>query len=223
MEILLLPEVRFYLILFALSFFAVSFFNVTLGLILLTLAMPFSPEFTVGSLGFRAITIRAEDVLIPILVTAWIARLAVRREFRLLVASPLNIPLLLILVLSVFSTVQGTALGAVPSLPTALFYIAKMAEFFAVFFLVLNYVRTEQSIRRFLFYLIVVASLVGIYTLFQVPFVEIFTERRITAPFEGSPEPASIGGYMAFFLLVIMVPPSAGTVLHNSLHNRRIC
>jgi hypothetical protein len=84
-----------------------------------------------------------------------------------------------------------------------MFYIGKTAEFFAIFFLVLNYVRTEEGIRRFLIYILLVVFLVGIYTLLQVPHVEIFTLKRITAPFEGQPEPATVGGYMAFLLLII--------------------
>lgn len=197
-------EIQIYLVIGAFLFLAISFLNIGIGLILMTFAMLFSPEFTVGSLGFREVSIRAEDVLIPLLLMAWLARLALRRERSLLVASPLNFPIALLLILSVFSTVRGIGLGWVPSPLTALFYIFKTLEFFTIFFLVVNYVRTEQTVRRFLRYLILVVALIGIYTLFQVPSVEIFSSRRITAPFEGSPEPATIGGYMAFLLLIIL-------------------
>lgn len=204
MDIFLSPELQVYVILFAIFFLVVSFLNVTVGLVLMTLAMLFSPEFSVASLGFRAVTIRAEDILIPLLMFTWIARLALRREFRLLVASPLNIPLLSILLLSVFSAVRGMTTGAVTSPFPPLFYIGKTMEFFAVFFLVLNYVRSERQIRLFLFFMLLTLSLIGIYTLFQVPSVEIFTERRITGPFEGTVDPGTMGGYMAFLLLIVL-------------------
>ncbi|HXV27910.1 MAG TPA: O-antigen ligase family protein, partial [bacterium] len=61
----------------------------------------------------------------------------------------------------------------------------------------------ERQIKLFLFFAIVTVGLVGIYTLTQVPHVEIFTENRITAPFEGNPEPGTIGGYMAFLIVIV--------------------
>ena len=198
------PELQVYFIIAAFSFIMISFFNPGVGLVLMTFAMLFSPEFDVGSLASRSVVIRAEDILIPLLAIAWIARLAIRREARLFVASPLNIPIFSVLLLSVFSTARGIAAGSVPSPLTSFFFIGKITEFFAIFFLVMNYVRTERGVERFLIYVIWVVAILGVYTLFQVPHIEIFTEKRITAPFEGSPEPATIGGYMAFLLLIIL-------------------
>ena len=188
----------------AFFFVAISFLSPLVGLVLMTFAMLFSPEFVVGSIGVRSLTLRAEDILIPLLMLAWIARIAVRRDFRFLMASPLNVPILFVLGLSIFSTIRGIAVGSVPSTMESLFYIGKTVEFFAIFFLVMNYVRTEQNISRFLIYVIVVVALVGVYALFQVSSVEIFTENRITGPFEGRPEPSTIGGYMAFLLLIVI-------------------
>jgi len=204
MSTLFAPEFQIYVVIAALAFIGVSFFKPGVGLVLMTFAMLFSPEFEIGSLASRSVVLRIEDILIPLLVLAWIARLAIRREFRLFAASPLNIPILAVLLLSIFSTGRGIAAGSVPSPLTSFFFIGKTMEFFAIFFLVMNYVRTEEGVRRFLTYVICVVALLGVYTLYQVPHIEIFTERRITAPFEGNPEPATIGGYMAFLLLIIL-------------------
>lgn len=183
-------------------FFLVCFFFIRTGIVLVVFSMLLSPEIVVGSLGIRPVTLRTEDLLIPILALAWLARLAIRKEYRLLASSPLNTPLFLILGLSVVSTVWGSLKGSVNPL-MASFYIFKTAEFFTVYFLALNYARTEKDIRIFLYYVLLTAGIVGIYTLFQVPTVEIFTSRRISAPFEGSVEPATVAGYMAFFLLTL--------------------
>ncbi len=192
----------FFLIVLGMGFLILSFFSITTGLVVMTLAMLFSPEFKIGMIGVRELTVRLEDGLIPILMMASVARLAILKEYRLLSSSPLNAPIFLLLALSFVSTFRGAMLGAVSLVP-ALFYILKTIEFFCIFFFVFNYVRTEKQIRFFLVFTILVVCLVGIYTLTQVPNVEIFSEHRITAPFEGSPEPATIGGYMAFFLLII--------------------
>ncbi len=185
------------------AFFFVSFFFPRAGLVLMTLSMLFSPEISVGTVGVRAIALRLEDFLIPLLLLAWMMRLSFRKELRLFTSSPLNLPIVLLLGLSVLSTVRGIGAGWALPLPAAL-YIFKTAEFFLVFFLVLGFVRTEQEIKLFLGFSLAALALIGIYTLSQVPSVEIFTEHRITAPFEGDPEPGTIGGYMAFLLLILL-------------------
>jgi len=192
----------FFLFLLGMGFLVLSFFSITTGLVVMTLAMLFSPEFKIGMIGARELTVRLEDGLIPILMMASVARLAILKEYRLLSSSPLNAPIFLLLALSFVSTFRGAMLGALSLMP-ALFYILKTIEFFCIFFFVFNYVRTEKQIRFFLSFTILAVCLVGIYTLTQVPNVEIFSEHRITAPFEGTPEPATIGGYMAFLLLII--------------------
>lgn len=198
----LAPEPSALLIFFGLGFLILSFFSIKSGLVLMCIAMLFSPEFTIGTIGTKAITLRAEDMLIPMLLMASLARLAVRKEFRSVAASPLNIPILLLIGLSFLSTFRGATTGALSLLPS-LFYIFKTIEFFVIFFLVVNYVRTEKQIHLFLYFILITVCLVGLYTLKQVPSVEIFSDKRITAPFEGSPEPATIGGYMVFILLIL--------------------
>lgn len=192
-----------YLIILSAIFFFTAFLSIPTGLIFVILSMLLSPEIPVGSLGVRPITIRVEDVLIPILVLAWIARLAIRKEYRLFTATPLNRPVFLLLLLSALSSAWGTIHGTISPL-VASFYILKTMEFFALFFLVVNYVRGKEQIRLFLFFALLTALAVGIYALMQVPSVEIFSPNRITAPFEGAPEPATIGGYMALLLLTIL-------------------
>ena len=184
-------------------FFLISFLSTQTGLVLMVLSMLLSPEIPIASFGRMDVIIRAEDVIIPILLLAWLARLAIRREFRLLAGSPLNKPIFFLIGLSVLSSIHGMIRGWVLSPVMCLFFFLKTLEFFAIFFLVLNFVRTEEEVRRLIFFALLTALVVGIYTLVQVPKVEIWTTHRITAPFEGAPEPATIGGYMAFLLLTI--------------------
>jgi len=192
------------------TFFLISFISIKTGLILMVFAMLFSPEFEVGAVGFqtigtlgsRAITIRAEDILIPVLYLAWLAKLGIQRDSRLFVSSPVNKPIVLLLALTAVSTAGGINSGMILLKP-ALFYILKTVEFFAIFFMVLNCVTTERQVHEYIGYVLIVLTLVGIYTLFQVPTVQIFSQNRITAPFEGRPEPATVGGYMAFLLPIV--------------------
>lgn len=183
-------------------FFFVSFFFMPVGLVLMVLSMLFSPEFNVGSLGTRAITIRIEDILIPVLMLSWLAQNALRKQRTIFQDTPLNTPIFCLLVLMLISTLRGMATGWVPG-PVAFFYIFKTVQFFFIFYIIANSVRTRGEIHLYLWFMILTFALIGFYTLRQVPSVEIFTERRISAPFEGAPEPATIGGYMAFLLLIV--------------------
>lgn len=189
-------------ILAGIFFFFVSFFSMRVGLVIMTVAMLFSPEFKAGSIGFRSVTLRMEDVLIPILILSWLAQRAMRRDRALLISTPLNIPIMLLLGLSVVSTLRGLLSDWVEALP-AFFYIFKTSQYFVIFYLFASYVETERQVKFYLWFGILTAAMIGLYTLMQVPSVQIFSQQRITAPFEGTPEPATVGGYMVFLLLII--------------------
>ena len=197
-----LNNVNFFIILGGIFFFFISFFSMGTGLILMALSMLFSPEFRVGSVVMHAITLRAEDVLIPILALSWVAQRATRRSGALVVSTPLNAPVGILLAISIFSSLRGLTADYVTPLP-CFFYILKTTQYFLIFYLFASYVKSEKQVRFYLWFAILTAALIGLYTLWQVPSVRIFSEHRITAPFEGDPEPATIGGYMAFLLLII--------------------
>jgi len=191
----------FFMVLLGMGYFLISFFSIKVGLIILCLSMLFSPEFSVGELGTRDIVLRIEDLLIPLLMVAWVAGVAIGRRKHLFKKSPLNKPIGCLLLVTVYSTLSGYATGWV--VPSAIFYIGKTVEYFIIFYLVLNYIETERQIKLFLFFMLLTFVMLGLYTLLQVPTVEMFTVNRITAPFEGDASPATAGGYMAFFIIIL--------------------
>jgi len=198
-----LSHVQILTVVFGIAFFAIAFFSIRLGLVLMAISMLFSPEFSVGSIGARDIAIRIEDVLIPILTLAWLAQVTIRRQWGMFSWTPLNKPIFLLIIVSIFSTIRGSLTGWVSPL-TGTFYVFKTLEFFSIYFLTVNYVREEKQIKYFLFFILLVAGFLGLYTLKQVPTTQIFSSNRITAPFEGQAEPATVGGYMAFLIIIIV-------------------
>lgn len=187
-----------------LVYFVISFFSIPVGLAILAISMIFSPEIPVGAIGMREITLRIEDLLIPVLMLAWLAHAAVRRQIRGFIPSPVNVPILSLVVLSIVSTFFGYLKGWV-DLVTSLFYFGKTIEYFLIFYIVLNNVRTERQIRNFFFFAIFTVTLLSLYTLTQVPSTQVFSTHRISAPFEGdAPQPSTVGGYMAFFLMIVL-------------------
>lgn len=193
-----------WLVFLGFCYFIISFVNMDVGLAIMAVAMLFSPEMQMGAVGYRSLIIRVEDMLIIVLALAWVARTTFRPDRTLVVDSPLNKPILALLMLSILSSVWGYFWGWVFLTP-AFFYILKTTEYFMIFLLVFNYVKTEKQIKVFLFFCVLTVALIGIYTLWQVPNVEVFTNNRITAPFEGDqPEPGTVGGYMAFLFLIVL-------------------
>ncbi|MBI4549596.1 MAG: hypothetical protein HY714_01550 [Candidatus Omnitrophica bacterium] len=193
-----------WLVFLGFCYFFISFINMDVGLAIMAVAMLFSPELSMGGVGYRSLVIRVEDMLIIVLGLAWLVRTTFRPDRKLVVDSPLNVPIVSLLGLSLVSSVWGYFWGWVYLTP-AFFYILKTTEYFMIFVLVFNYVRTEKQIKVFLFFCVLTVALIGVYTLWQVPHVEVFTENRITAPFEGDqPEPGTVGGYMAFLFLIVI-------------------
>ena len=183
-------------------YFAISFFSISFGLVILALSSIFSPEISVGTIGIRDVTLRIEDLLIPVLLVAWMAQTAARWEGRWFAESPLNKPILWLLGACLFSTLYGFLRGWV-LFWSAFFYIGKIFEYFAIFFLVLNNVKTEHQIRVALFFALLTVALLGLYTIPQVSQTGNFAAQRISAPFEETPQPSTAGGYMAFFLIIL--------------------
>jgi len=183
-------------------FFAVSFFSMAAGLSIVAVAMLFSPEFILGALGERAIAIRLEDLLIPILVLAWLANVSTRKNARLIGRSPINKPVIYLLLLSAVSSAWGVVCGTVDLLP-AFFYQGKVLEYFILFYLVLNFIQFEKQIKVFLFFAMMTVLFLAVFTLLQVPHTEMFTENRISTPFESNPQPSTAGGYLAFSFFLV--------------------
>ena len=202
-HMILATEIKLFLTLLGIVYFSICFLNINLGLAFMSVAMLFSPEIPLGYVGMRALTIRVEDILIPVLLLAWLARRATQRDRHLFMPTPLNRPIVLILAMDVISTVWGLMRGWEFQL-SSVFYFLKTVEFFVIFFLVVNYVRTLRQIQFFLFFALLTVGMLGLYALTEIPKNEVFSNYRVTAPFEGTPEPATIGGYMAFLLLIIV-------------------
>jgi O-antigen ligase len=92
-----------------------------------------------------------------------------------------------------------------------LFYVLKYFEYFVVFFMVVNFVKTKEQVKTFVILLLITCAITAFIGFLQIP-----AGRRVTAPFEGaSGEPGTFGGY-----LVMMMSVSIGLFLTSE--SRRI-
>jgi O-antigen ligase len=185
------------LVIFAVLIVLVTFLNIECGLVILILSMLLSPEFiagsTAGSSMNRGVTLRMEDMLLMLIGLSWFARTAVRKELGLFLKTPLNKPIGLYMVVCLLSTGYGIMSGRV-ELKTGALFVLKYFEYFIVYFMIVNHVRSREQVKRFVFFLFLTAMVVALIGIFQIP-----GGGRVSAPFEGrAGEPNTLGGYLLF-------------------------
>jgi hypothetical protein len=189
------------LVVLALIIFTVSFVNIEWGLYILIFSMLLSPEIILGDTGGaslgRGVTLRAEDFLLAVIGLSWFARNAVRKEIGLFLKTPLNKAILIYVLACVISTGFGIISGRV-EIKTGMLFVLKYIEYFIVFFMMVNHVRSTDQIKRFLFCLFLTCFIVSIIGILQIP-----GGGRVSAPFEGEVgEPNTFGGYLLFIGMV---------------------
>jgi len=177
--------------------FTVSFTNIEWGLYLLIFSMLLSPEFITGETSVeslaRGVTLRLEDFLLVVIGLSWLARNAVDKELGLFLKTPLNKAILFYILVCVLSTGFGIIAGRV-ELKTGSLFVLKYIEYFIVFFMMVNHVRSADQVKRFIICLFITCFIASIIGAFQIP-----GGGRVSAPFEGEiGEPNTFGGYLLF-------------------------
>jgi len=169
------------------------------SLVLLILLMLLSPEIKIGSVPGRDIVIRIEDLLIVLFFLVWIAKVAINRRLRLITKTPINVWIGLYAVLFVLSTYRGVVTAGVNPLKGT-FYILKYLEYFVIFYLAANSIRSKKQYKLFLYALLATFVIVNLYAISQLGVVD-----RATAPFEGEAgEPNTLGGYQVLMLGIVL-------------------
>jgi O-antigen ligase len=162
---------------------------------ILIFSMLFSPEVVIGQTAAREISFRMDDLLLLIIVFTWLVRTAVYKELTVFGSTPLHTPIALFMAVSLLATFFGMIMGRV-GVATGLFFNLKIFEYFIIFFMVVNYVKDEKEIKTFVVLILIVALMVSLYALYQVP-----SGARVTAPFEGEfGEPNTLGGYLLIII-----------------------
>ncbi len=179
-----------------------AFLNEELAIHFLIIAMLLSPEVDVGktsgaSLG-RSVTLRVDDLVLLVICLTWFLKSVLYKEIGLLKHTPLNGAMYLYSFAALFSTMLGMLSGNVDP-KTGTLFVLKYIEYFLIFWMVVNTAREEAQIRRFLLVAIVVALIVTVIAIAQIP-----QGVRVSAPFEGERgEPNTFGGYLLFMMTIL--------------------
>jgi hypothetical protein len=169
------------------------------GLLIIVFSMMLSPELQIARISNRPVTIRVDDLMIIVMFVAWLAHIAVNKEWQGFIKTPLDRILLLLLLLYVISTSSGILFGTLEP-AKSFFYTLKYIEYFILYWCVVNIVSSKASFDRYL-----IAGLVTciIITVFCYSIMGHTT--RVYAPFDtDGGEPASLGGYYVIALSLFL-------------------
>jgi len=126
-----------------------------LSLILLVIAIAFSPSFSAGVIkGGRIIEIRVEDVLIVIFGLAWIAGFLISKKEKIK-KPPLLLPILAWLGIGFFSILINWIFMNI-GISRGFFYFLKEVEFFFLYFYVFYHIRNYDSVKSILHFWVIV-------------------------------------------------------------------
>ena len=181
----------------------IAFLSPLTGLYLLVFSMLLGPEFLVGSIGSgntlgRGVTLRFDDFLLMLVGVGWLGRVAVSEHDKVFVRTPLNRSIVLYMAACVFATLIGILIGQVRPMG-GLFFLLKYYEYFFLFYMTVNLVKTPEQVRQLVTASLVTCSIVSLYAISQIP-----SGMRVSAPFEGQEgEPNTLGGYLVFLMALV--------------------
>lgn len=192
--------------------FTVSFVNTDIALIILIFSMLLSPQLAAGQVTGRAVKIRADDIFLIVVFLGWMAKLAVNKELGVLKSTPLNTPIGIYILVCVVSSSIAIFQNRL-AFKNSFFYLLKYIEYFILFFMVVNNLKTVKQAKRFLFFLFLTCLLVCVYAILQARMTD-----RATAPFEGEGgEPNTFAGY-----LILMMSMIIGALLYTGSGAQRL-
>lgn len=174
-----------------------TFINTDFAIYILIFSMLLSPEIGSRTTAGEGITIRIDDILLAIILFTWLAKTALNKDLGLFKTSPLNKPIAYYIFICFFTTGVGMLFGRVKPL-NGLFFVIKYIEFYMIYFLVVNQIRSKKQLDNFTVALLVTFVIVVVVSLSQIP-----SGKRLTAPFEGDAgEPNTLGGYLIFIIAI---------------------
>jgi hypothetical protein len=180
-------------------FFIIAFLNTNIALILIILSMLLSPEIRAGALSDRNVLIRAEDIFLFVIFFGWLSKMAIKKELGLLKRTPLNSLMISYIFVCLLSSALGVMTGNT-NFRRSVFYILKYFEYFLIFFMTSNNLKSTKQAKLFVFFILLTCFVVCIIAWSQIPSGE-----RLSAPFESEGgEPNTFAAYLLLMMGLTM-------------------
>jgi len=187
----------------------VTVFKPKYAVVLLVFSMMLSPEISLGQVGRgRSLIIRYDDILLLSVALAWLLRAGlVKKDVGFLEVTPVHLPIFFFMCIYIISTGLAQMRGTVEPLKST-FFTLKYIEYFVLFFMTYNIVRTKEDVKFLLRCGLLTAVIVTVYAYW----FHLTTGQQATAPFETAlgeaandgGEPGSLGGYYLVVFGVFM-------------------
>lgn len=183
--------------------FGLTILRVDVGVFFLVIAMLLSPEIDAGKVGIgnRALNVRYNDGLIIVVFVGVLVKCAFEGRQSLWLPNPVNSGIGIYYGVCLLSSMFAYQ-RALPLFDTheAFFTLLKMAEFYMIFVLVGNAIRSMKQVRQQIYLFFAVAMVVAIYGMYSRFFSGM---ERVSAPFEqGGTEPNTLGGYLVLVMCI---------------------
>lgn len=183
-----------------------------IGLIIIIASMLFSPELIVGFTTARMVTIRAEDVLLIVVIVAWLLKTSFTKDIVSTFRTPLTTPFFLYILLCLVSTFFAM-LGGNVDIKQSFFSILKYVEYFLLFIMVRDSLKSIKQSKLYVVVFLLTAIAVAAYA-------NVYIEKelgsgsqffRVAPPVETREggEAGTLGGYFIFMMAMV-----AGLLLH---------
>lgn len=199
------------IVLLASIVFTIALIKTDIALIILIFSMLLSPELQIGGIRGRTVVLRVDDILLLTVFFGWLAKMAIDKELGLFKSTALNRPI----IGYVFICLIATALGVLQGLSNpkeSVFYLLKYFEYFLLFFMVVNNIKSMKQIKLFVFCMFLTCFLVSA----NACWFSFSTGQRASAPFEG---PFGAANTFAGYLL-LMIALIIGLLLYSSQKQR---
>lgn len=193
-----------------------------IGFIIIIVSALFSPDLILGVTSAREITIRIEDVFLLIVILAWFMRAAFTKNIYSVFQTKITGPFFAYIFACILSTIFAAILSPI-DLAHSFFAILKYLEYFLLFLIVKDNMKTLGQAKVFVIVFFSAAFLVSIYA-------NAYIHEQITAGsqfFRTAPpvatraggEAGTLGGYLLFMmaiaggLLLYLRPPIPKIIL----------
>lgn len=183
-----------------------------IGIVIIILSMLLSPEMAVGSTTTRMVVIRAEDVILLVIILAWFLKVSLTKSLATTFNTRLTVPFFLYMFSCIVSTLLAAAYGKI-DLVLSFFTILKYFEYFMLFIMTRDILKNMMQIKIFVLVFFLTAFIVSIFSNSYIN-RQMDTGAaviRVGPPIEarGSDEPGTLGGYFIFAMAV-----TAGLILN---------
>jgi len=183
------------------------------GLYIFIIVSMFSPEMSFGRVGRRNIAVRFDDVMVVISMIVFIIVRVIKKNIKFFVSTPLDKPIFAFILVCALSTTRGVLISQVDNPKEAFFYVLKLIEYFFIYYLVINTVKNKFEIRRYITIFIITLAFTCIFGIDQIQ----HNVARVSTPFEDTPEPNTLGGYLLFMIGMVSAMAVMGVRIWNKL------